>query len=557
MSKSARSSHLQATEAHNAQEASSSAGPSVLSVHKDRSVQAMELDRLIQWQDTGTRTLLNDVKAASIHHHHQRASKLSAWLEQKLRANGITEASTLDEISSAVHTEMQPYAGLETISDEQNMRKELYPHIQPVRRSLQRHAGKSKYAAGAEEGRFVYDMPVESHLQQRWTLRPGEHSRTREYLQRVKEKVENAVLDDNWLVDDYYTSLNGLSHPHLGKSDSFIGARHYLLLATATHYFLCIAGFASYADGVDIVKNALGIFAGSRSVVVFILVLLCLPPAERLQMHNLHVATVAYSSDCKAFGYDEVLGGNPAILECSSIGGSMRRFAKGVDFDTEIGVQTMTGGIVALKGDNPQVSALLATKESFGDTVKSPCDQCMVLGAAYNDTDLNKTFLNRNDPPCEVKSGGWYAEKIAEVNAFKGSKAARDKEAQQYGLNLNTEGTATMRTAYHTVPLFNKVCYDARSVEVAHDGLLGSWPQQCYMNLFFYTRDTTNPNYFGLEALQDRFKQYDWKGASRWEHIMHLEVGQCFNVGMMSRLTSRSSKAGTKMQASSCMEMIM
>jgi hypothetical protein len=279
--------------------------------------------------------------------------------------------------------------------------------------------------------------------------------------------------------------------------------------------FSCVAGFSSYGDGVDIVKNALGIFAGTRSVVVFILILLCLPPVERLQMQNLHVATIAYSSDCKSFGYSEVLGGNPADLECTSIGGSMRRFVKGIDFQTSEGIVTMTGGIVDVKGDNPQVNAFLATKEGFGENVKSPCDQCMVPGHGFNDTDLNKSFMDRNNPPCEVKTSQWYADKIAVINAFKGSKAAREKEAAKYGLNLNTTQTACMNTAYHNVPHFNEVCYDMRSVEIAHDDLLGSWPQQVYMNLFFYTRDKSNPNYFGLTALQERQKAYDWKGASR------------------------------------------
>jgi hypothetical protein len=53
------------------------------------------------------------------------------------------------------------------------------------------------------------------------------------------------------------------------------------------------------------------------------------------------------------------------------------------------------------------------------------------------------------------------------------------------------------------------------SAEIAHDELLGNWPQQCYLTLFFYTRDTRNPNYFGLEKLQHRYDEYGWKGCSK------------------------------------------
>lgn len=257
------------------------------------------------------------------------------------------------------------------------------------------------------------------------------------------------------------------------------------------------------------------LLAARVSLHVFMLILLCLPPVERLQLHNLHVATVAYASDCKTYGYDSVVGGNPADLECSSIGGSMRRFDVAIVFHTQEGAAVMDGVIVALKGGNPMISGLLATKESFGEMVKSPCGQCMVKGSEYNDIDLDKSLLDRDNPPCDIKTSAWYAEKIADINAFKGSKAARDKKAQGYGLNLNADGSLVMHTAYHSVPHFKDVCYNSRSVEIAHDGLLGAWPQQCYMSLFFYTRDKSNPNYFGLEPLQQRFDEYNWAGASR------------------------------------------
>jgi hypothetical protein len=49
-----------------------------------------------------------------------------------------------------------------------------------------------------------------------------------------------------------------------------------------------------YGDGIDCMKNALGLFAGKKKVVVFILEKLYMSPTERQRMHNLHVATVAF-----------------------------------------------------------------------------------------------------------------------------------------------------------------------------------------------------------------------------------------------------------------------
>ena len=164
------------------------------------------------------------------------------------------------------------------------------------------------------------------------------------------------------------------------------------------HDVLLLAGFIGYADGVDIVKNALGLFAGKRSIVVFILCMLALPAAERLQMHNLHVATVAFASDCKEFGYCEVYGGDPLDAQYTSVGGSMRRYRQGITHNTPDGLRKFTGGLENIKGDNPQVSALLSLKEAFNDTVFSPCKQCMVRGEQFLNVDLQKSYLDKDTP---------------------------------------------------------------------------------------------------------------------------------------------------------------
>jgi hypothetical protein len=518
-SKSARSARDMETERH---ADTCAASTSTAMKPADEDLQEEEIGRLVYWEEKMARSTLDDVKKATVELAHMRAVHLCGWLEERLLAAGVTDTSTLEEITAEICKHSQPWQGMESEKKEKQVRAVHFPHIQPKRRQLLLRQGKTKYAKTAGQDQFCYDLPVEERLQQLLLQRPEEYHRCREFLRQQKQKQEDAVVDGDWIVDDYYTALHGLAHPRLGKSDSHLGAtppththRH------CTKFLTCgIIGFASYGDGIDVVKNALGIFANHKSVVVFILVFLFLPPAERLQLHNLHIATVALSCDCKAFGYDVVVGGNPADLECTSMGGSMRRFDLGVTLhtpDPQEPIWEVTGEIYAVKGDNPQVSALLATKESFGSGVKSPCDQCYVGGESMNDVDWNKSFVTPQNTPFEVKTSKKNAAHVAEINSFTGSNAARDKLAQKYGMNLSASQQTAMHTAYHTVPHFKDACHDARTVEVAHDGLLGTWPQQVHMNLFFYTRDKSNPNYFGLERLQRQYSAYDWKGANRCE----------------------------------------
>jgi hypothetical protein len=108
-----------------------------------------------------------------------------------------------------------------------------------------------------------------------------------------------------------------------------------------------------------------------------------------------------------------------------------------------------------------------------------------------------------------------YAQQVADVNGIFRSQKAREKEAQSLGLNLSHDGKSALNTAVHHIPRIKDRFMDTIIIDVAHDELLGSWPQQVYLNLFAYTRDKSNPNYFGLTKLQERGEKYDWKGSCK------------------------------------------
>lgn len=121
------------------------------------------------------------------------------------------------------------------------------------------------------------------------------------------------------------------------------------------------------------------------------------------------------------------------------------------------------------------------------------------------------------------RTSALYHQQASEITALCASKASKAKIAEkskQTGINLDHSGRAVMANALANIPRISEQPMDGISVEVAHDGLLGNWPQQVYLNLFFYTRDPKNPNYFGLDKLQDRYDEYPFKNVSRYTGVI-------------------------------------
>ena len=272
-----------------------------------------------------------------------------------------------------------------------------------------------------------------------------------------------------------------------------------------------MTGHIHYSDGVDVVRNALSIFAGKKSIVVHILVRLYLPPADRQRMENLSICTVSFSSDCKAYGHNQVVGGDPTDPHCTSIGGSMRRLEDGLKLQTPEGKLLFTGGLVGLKGDNPDMSGRLAMKESMSSTTKQPCKQCMALSTQLTKVDLNKSFLDHTNPPFPIRTTQLLEQHIRIVAASR----TPEKQSQIFGLQLASNGKTVMEHAYMNVPSLKARLMEGVGVEIAHDELLENWPQQCYLCWFFWIRDTTNPNHFTYEAFSNRWDEYPFRQVAR------------------------------------------
>ena len=224
--------------------------------------------------------------------------------------------------------------------------------------------------------------------------------------------------------------------------------------------------------------------------------------------------------DCKKFGYAQVIGGDPTNNKCTSIGGSMRRYHAGVELQTPDGLQKFKGGIYGSKADNPQHSNFLSTMETA--TATAPCKQCLVLLKEYLRLNLDKSYIDTDDPPVIQRTSEVYKQQVKVIG--ESTNATRRKLlAQQQGYSLTDDETkVTFHYATH-LPGGDDMVMDNVGVDVAHDELLGSWPLQCYLQMFFMVRDKENPNFLGKDGLlllNGRWVGYGWKGSLR-SHVPH------------------------------------
>ena len=186
-------------------------------------VQKAELNQLIGLTDKISRVQINQIKTDVASHNKLRGLQIVDYLQAKLDECGFSNNATLDEMTSEVLRIMEPWQGMQTENQENRLRGHLYPHVTPRRRSLRSGGGKSGLLARVRE-RFVYDMPVEDRIEQEWRLNPHQYYRSQTFLQQQQlRQASFAGLVDDWVIDDYYSAVNGINHPQLGKSTDYLG----------------------------------------------------------------------------------------------------------------------------------------------------------------------------------------------------------------------------------------------------------------------------------------------------------------------------------------------
>lgn len=205
--------------------------------HELSPVTVAELDALTDMRERVSGADIARLKQHQATIDEHRRAELQEKMAAKLQAQGITDDSSLEEVAELIGQVLTPWRTLETEKKEGAVRQVAYPAVKPVKRLLVKHTGggkkqHAKRMSSAEE-HFVYDLPIEQQLEEEWRHQPRRYWAMKEFLKQICEKVAEAngreALPSEHVIDDYYTSLGGLHHPHLGKSEQFLGVAAALI----------------------------------------------------------------------------------------------------------------------------------------------------------------------------------------------------------------------------------------------------------------------------------------------------------------------------------------
>jgi hypothetical protein len=218
-------------------------------------LQKLELQSCMQWRKKATDSVVNTIKGDFVAHNQLREEQLlelvAAHIRSVLEGHQVFEPVDHEELKVVLQMGMKTFSGVSTEAQENKLRSQEYPHVQPIKRILR--AGTSELPELS-----CYDVPVDKQVLLQWKTQPHCMQKQLRFLQEKVEQqraVQQMIKDcDNgqpdWEIDDVYTAINGLRHPHLGKSEHWMG-------------------FNFYADGIDVV-NAIGVWAGKHKVVVML-----------------------------------------------------------------------------------------------------------------------------------------------------------------------------------------------------------------------------------------------------------------------------------------------
>ena len=141
-------------------------------------------------------------------------------------------------------------------------------------------------------------------------------------------------------------------------------------------------GFILYYDEVE-VTNAIGQFTGVHKIGLFYWGLLNYGPHERMDLKNLHLATVVLDADVSYYGVEQIVSGppnKPNYPQGSSIGASLHALDNGINLQGPSGGDfndvLTRGWLVVVSADQP--AAALLTGTMVGTSAQHFCCQCMV-----------------------------------------------------------------------------------------------------------------------------------------------------------------------------------
>ena len=258
--------------------------------------------------------------------------------------------------------------------------------------------------------------------------------------------------------------------------------------------------FILYYDEVE-VTNALGAFTGTHKLGLFYWALINLPPGERMNLCNIHLATIVLDADMKYYGPEQIVSGppnEPNYPQGSSIGASLRALNEGITLHEPRGgqfVDVLTRGwLVVVSADFP--AAALLTGTMVGVSANMFCRQCCV-DRRKKGFDDPCSFRN---PTAETPSTRTLEQRQADM-----AKCKNDAKA------MASAGWTSWENAFERVgPHFDfmqQVPYDLMHVEA--EGLLKG---ECACFIFYCVRVK---EWFTLDDLNRALDGYKFPGGGK------------------------------------------
>ena len=255
---------------------------------------------------------------------------------------------------------------------------QLEQRVQPVvarRRELIDRPNSNGEATGPRSDDHVYDVPIADGLK---AILRDDPSLWNQLRQAADSWAEPKAGDSLNVFHDISDGAVFREHPELGvQADRSDGAVR--------------TGFILYYDEVE-VCNALGAFTGVHKIGLFYWALLNLPAHKRMDLCNIHLATVVLDSDMSYYGAAQIVSGvqgEPNYPEGSSIGASLRALHEGVSFQEPSGGTfedvCVRGWLVVVSADFPAAAVLTGTM--VGTSARRFCRECCVdrRKAGYNE----------------------------------------------------------------------------------------------------------------------------------------------------------------------------
>ena len=225
-------------------------------------------------------------------------------------------------------------------------------------------------APGPRTGDHVYDVPIVDGLKAMLRDNPELLTAFQQAAASWGEASHNPQPGDSTIV--YADITDGAyfkEHPELGvNADRSDGSLRL--------------GFILYYDEVEVV-NALGAFTGTHKIGLFYWGLLNIDAHQRMDLNNIHLATIVLDCDVSYYGIEQVVSGIPSepnYPEGTSIGASLRALHDGVTL--HVGregnfAETLTRGwLVVVSADFPAAAVLTGTM--VGTTANRFCRECEV-----------------------------------------------------------------------------------------------------------------------------------------------------------------------------------